>query len=250
MRGNMIRPIKDHKDRFTFPLLAALTKFVLGLFFRQIIVKGRENLPKSGPFICIANHSSRFDGPTLGCILDRPANFMVSPYELKGLQGWLLGKVGSFSSDPRQDFVSHIKARTAKGEPFVIFPEGTTYYDGYTHPFKKGVAKLALQAYSAGINLPVVPVAIDYDFKKPRQARFNIGQPVDITEYGKALTPATKDAVTASLLSALEREVLSLRAELGCTADAQKLLASREALGPVNLPVGNQLIEDRALLFG
>ncbi|MBK9204658.1 MAG: 1-acyl-sn-glycerol-3-phosphate acyltransferase [Candidatus Obscuribacter sp.] len=61
----MIRPIKDHKDRFTFPILAALTKFVLGLFFRQIIVKGRENLPKSGPFICIANHSSRFDGPTL-----------------------------------------------------------------------------------------------------------------------------------------------------------------------------------------
>lgn len=236
----MSKEIVDKKDPISFFLLSLITKIVLFLFFRKIQVRGLRNIPRKGPFICVANHSSRFDGPVLGRILDRPANFMVSPNELKGLQGTLLRKVGSFPSNPRHDFVSFVLSRFGKQEPFVIFPEGNVFYDGHTHKFKKGVAKVAFAALLHGMNVPIVPVAIGYNFQGQWQARFNFGEPIYVQDY-LALYEKDKDLATNNLLTSLHREVLSLRAELGCKEDEVQLLESGENF---KLPLGNQLVGD------
>lgn len=238
----MSKEIVDKKDPITFFLLSLITKIVLALFFRRIQVKGLENIPRTGPFICVANHSSRFDGPTLGRIINRPANFMVSPNELKGLQGALLRKVGSFPSNPRLDFVSFVLFRFRKGEPFVLFPEGNVFYDGYTHKFKKGVAKVAFAALLQGMNVPIVPVAIGYNFQGQWQARLNVGEPISARDY-LALHEKDKELATNNLLTSLHREVLSLRAELGYKADEKQLLESGVEF---RLPVGNELLDEVA----
>jgi|GEM_PF-984834 1-acyl-sn-glycerol-3-phosphate acyltransferase len=207
-----LAPIKDLKDPFTFPFLSALTKVVLGLWYRRLEVWGIDNLPQTGPFICVANHSSRFDGPTLGRLLDRPANFMVAPTELVGLQGFLLGKVGSFPANPRLDLIEHAIGRFELGEPLVIFPEGNVFYDGKTHPFKKGFCKLAFAAIERGLDIPVIPVGISYG-KDLRSAHFNFGQPIRLDP-----TQDIKDVANA-----IHREVLALRAEIGVVADQSAL---------------------------
>ena len=144
--------MRDCKDPVSFFLLSLLAKLVIALHFKKVDIRGKENLPATGPFICIANHSSRWDGPTLGRIIDRPANFMVSPNELQGLQGFLLSRVGAFPAHPKLDFVSHVMQQFKKGEPFVIFPEGNVFYDGHTHPFKKGIARIAFAAQQNNID--------------------------------------------------------------------------------------------------
>jgi hypothetical protein len=59
-----------------------------------------------------------------------------------------------------------------KGEPFVIFPEGNVFYDGHTHPFKKGIARIAFAAHQNNIEVPIVPVGITYE---SGVAHYNIG---------------------------------------------------------------------------
>lgn len=209
----MLRQVVDGKDPFSFAILAGLTRIVLDNYL-NIQIKGVENLPKSGPFICVANHSSRFDGPTIGRLINRPACFMVHPNELKGFQGFLLTKVGAFPSSPRYDFVAHVLSRFEKGEPFVIFPEGTVHYDGITHPFKKGVTKVAFAALEAGFDVPIIPIAAGYDFQGKRKALYNIGEAIAVSSYKESYA---RDAQAASqaLLDDLHKQVLALRMELG-----------------------------------
>lgn len=210
--------MKDAKDPITFFFLAFLTKLVIALFFRKLNVRGRENLP-AGPFICIANHSSRWDGPVLGCLINRPANFMVSPNELTGLQGLLLHKVGAFPAHPKLDFVGHVLKQFGKGEPFVIFPEGNVFYDGHTHNFKKGVARVAFSAWQAGFDVPIVPVGIRYE---NGVACYNFGHPVSGVEY-KQLFEENQALAMKSLTASLEREVRYLTSEIGNIQDRRQL---------------------------
>ncbi|CAN5384451.1 hypothetical protein BH11CYA1_BH11CYA1_32470 [soil metagenome] len=211
--------MRDCKDPISFFLLSLLAKLVIALHFKKVDIRGKEYLPAIGPFICIANHSSRWDGPTLGRILDRPANFMVSPNELKGLQGFLLSRVGAFPAHPKLDFVGHVMQQFKKGEPFVIFPEGNVFYDGHTHPFKKGIARIAFAAHQNNIEVPIVPVGITYE---SGIAHYNFGPAISIDDYAADLqiNPA---GASKRLTTSLHREVCHLRSELGCLADRRQL---------------------------
>ncbi len=211
--------MRDYKDPVSFFLLSLLAKLVIAMHFKKIDIHGKENLPAVGPFICIANHSSRWDGPTLGRIIDRPANFMVSPNELKGLQGFLLSRVGAFPAHPKLDFVGHVLQQFKKGEPFVIFPEGNVFYDGHTHPFKKGIARIAFAAHQNNIEVPIVPVGITYE---SGIAHYSFGPAISIETYAADLqiNPA---AASKRLTTSLHREVCYLRSELGCLADRRQL---------------------------
>ncbi|MDP3510042.1 MAG: lysophospholipid acyltransferase family protein [Candidatus Melainabacteria bacterium] len=211
--------MRDCKEPISFFILSLFAKLVIALHFKKVDIRGKENLPASGPYICIANHSSRWDGPTLGRIIDRPANFMVSPNELQGLQGFLLSRVGAFPAHPKLDFVSHVMQQFKKGEPFVIFPEGNVFYDGHTHPFKKGIARIAFAAHQNNIEVPIVPVGITYE---SGVAHYNIGTPVSIEDYAADLQ-INPVAASKRLTTSLHREVCYLRSELGCLADRRQL---------------------------
>ncbi len=212
--------MKDRKGPISFFILSLLTKLVLALHFKRVVLSGRENLPASGAYICIANHSSRWDGPTLGTVVNRPANFMVSPNELIGLQGFLLGKVGAFPAHPKLDFVSHVLGQFRKGEPLVIFPEGNVFYDGHTHPFKKGIARIAFAAHQQNLEVPIIPTAIRYE---NGQAFFKFGAAISVSEYiGELAVNAA--AAGKRLTQSLHREVCLLSSELGCQADGRQLL--------------------------
>lgn len=211
--------MRDCKDPVSFFLLSLLAKLVIALHFKKVDIRGKENLPATGPFICIANHSSRWDGPTLGRIIDRPANFMVSPNELRGLQGFLLSRVGAFPAHPKLDFVSHVLQQFKKGEPFVIFPEGNVFYDGHTHPFKKGIARIAFAAQQNNIEVPIVPVGITYE---DGIAHYNFGSAISIEDYTADLQ-INPVAASKRLTTSLHREVCYLRSELGCLADRRQL---------------------------
>jgi 1-acyl-sn-glycerol-3-phosphate acyltransferase len=224
----MTRKIKDLKDPFSYLFLAAIVKTLIAIFFRKIELRGAAGLPRSGPYICIANHTSRWDGLVVGRLIDRPATFMVHPNELKGLQGVLLRKGGAFPANPKIDFASFVVDRFRHNEPFVIFPEGNVFYDGQTHPFKKGVARVALHAASQDMDVPIVPLAVGYQWTR-RTIVINVGTPISALEYRSEYGQNPTGAMNR-LCTALHREVLALRSDLGFEADRKQLLAVKHGL--------------------
>lgn len=190
-----------------------VNEIVLLFKFRRIEVYGRENVPKTDPFILVSNHSSRFDGLMVLRVLRRKANYMVSPAELRGYQGLTLPWVGAFPADPRHDLIGFVEDGFRKGEGLVVFPEGTVFYDGLLHPFKLGAARIALAAQRDGIAIKVIPASIVYDWEAPAVAKIVFGQPVDLSSYSERYE---KDppAVAKNLTESLFREVSALKSEL------------------------------------
>ncbi len=221
----MKRELIDRKSWLTYSVFALLNKLAVHTHFEVLDIIGRENIPREGPFLLVSNHISRWDGPVAYEIISRPANFMVSPNELLGLQGLILRSMGSFPANPRfaiQDFVLN---QMGRGEGVVIFPEGDIFRDGTTHAFKPGAARLALNCAREGLDFPVVPMAIRYSQSGTR-AMVMVAPPVELQSYLDSHAEQPQQAVS-SLTVRLHREVSHLRYCLGELGDRISLFTGR-----------------------
>lgn len=217
--------IADRKNALTYAFWSTVNKVVLGNRFVTVEVEGRENLPANRGFMLVANHSSRWDGLLVYNLINRPANFLVHPNELRGPQGTVLKSMGSFPASTQFDLQSHIERQLRKGEGVVIFPEGDVHRDGLTHSFKSGAARFALNAVRAGVDVPIVPVAMKYS-DDLSSVRIKVGEPISTTEYLELFLKESAQAVR-SLTDRLQREVCHMRLELGADQEALNLFATK-----------------------
>jgi len=66
-----------------YAAVQALSRTAIRLFFRDVAVVGKENFPRSGPVILIANHSNQFvDAMALLHACPRPVSFMIAEKSL------------------------------------------------------------------------------------------------------------------------------------------------------------------------
>jgi 1-acyl-sn-glycerol-3-phosphate acyltransferase len=144
------------------------------------------------------------------------------------LQGALIPGIGSFPARASRDVIKFIAQQARKNEPLVVFPEGTVYCDGTTHPFKTGAARIALSLNEMGVPVPIVPVAIRYDKNDKGKVQVSVGQPVLVHDYVEHFR-AEPALASKSLTSSLHREVCHLRMELGDTADQETLFIGSSA---------------------
>nr|WP_328795972.1 lysophospholipid acyltransferase family protein [Halosaccharopolyspora lacisalsi] len=116
----------------------------------------RERLPRSGPVVLVANHSSMIDGPLLFGMLPRRAVFLVKYEMFRGPLGWFLRKIGQLpvrrGEPDRTPLLAAVRVLRAGGL-VGVFPEGTRG-DGAVSNAQHGAAWLAR---SSGARL--VPVA-------------------------------------------------------------------------------------------
>lgn len=212
----------DRKNALVYAFWMLVNRIIIAIRFRELQIIGKQNLPKSGPFLLLSNHITRFDGLIVYQMIDRPANFMVSPNELIGMQGHVLSTMGAFPADPRADIINHALAQFKKGEGIVVFPEGNIFRDGSTHNFKNGAAKIAQAAVEQGIDIPVVPAAIHYA-DDGRVAQIALGPAVKASEYFGQSNKATNN-ILRTFCERMHREVCHLRASLGSVGDRLALL--------------------------
>jgi 1-acyl-sn-glycerol-3-phosphate acyltransferase len=135
--------------------------------YHRLRVEGAEHLPKSAPFVMIANHSSHLDAVTLASALpwtlrrvafpiaagdvffETPAASLFSAMMLNALPMWRK-RCGSHAMQELRD-------RLLSGPAiFILFHEGTRSRDGQMSRFKPGIGMIV-----AGAEVPVVPCYLE-----------------------------------------------------------------------------------------
>lgn len=179
------------------PLAYALGQhLVVPAYFGPITITGQDRLPAYGPVILAPSHRARWDSILLPfatgrAVTGRDLRFMVTADEVKGLQGWFIRRLGGFAVNVRRPTVASLRYGIdllLEGEMLVIYPEGGIRRDDRVHPFKPGLARLAVQAEAAraGLGVQVLPVDIYYGEAYPSwrcPAQIHIGAPVPVQTY-------------------------------------------------------------------
>ena len=129
--------------RIVYPIGCHL---IIPLYFGKIEIVGQENIPLEEPVIIAPTHRSRWDAFIVPYAVGRNVSgrdlqFMVSANEVKGLQGWVIRRMGGFPVDtdrPRLDSLRHsIELLKLNREMLTIFPEGGIFHDDSHSSLKK-----------------------------------------------------------------------------------------------------------------
>jgi 1-acyl-sn-glycerol-3-phosphate acyltransferase len=157
---------------------------LLRLLFR-FEVQGRENIPRSGNYVVIANHLNWLDEFALLYLfpVEPRLHFLADPTLLvtRKFQWWLVRTTGGYVPVVRErhgdrTLFRHVDRALELGGAVAIFPEGNYgTNEGDLLPFHKGFAHFAIKA-----QVPVVPVALsgtkDLWFRKT--IKVVIGKPI------------------------------------------------------------------------
>jgi 1-acyl-sn-glycerol-3-phosphate acyltransferase len=154
----------SRKANLPYRLVRLIAVPLLRLIFR-FEVEGRENIPREGNYIVIANHLNWLDEFTLLLLfpVEPRLHFLADPTLLvtRKVQWFLVRTTGGYVPVVRehhgdQALFHHVDRALEVGGAIAIFPEANYGpVEGGLLPFKKGFAHFAIKA-----GVPVVPVAL------------------------------------------------------------------------------------------
>jgi 1-acyl-sn-glycerol-3-phosphate acyltransferase len=203
------------------PLAMVITQdLALPGFFSQVMVRGREHLPRSGAVLLAPTHRARWDALLLPHaagrrVTGRDCRFMVTRDEMAGPQGWLLQRLGCFPVDQGRPTLASLRLAVnllERGEQLVMFPEGRIHRHDEPLRLHQGLARLAQLAAGQGVDVRVVPVGIAYGQPVPRPgqtAALQIGPALGVSQGGRAAAASFTADLAASMVWA-EREARKL----------------------------------------
>ncbi len=192
------------------PIRAIVTTLV------HVRVEGRENLPKTGPYIIVANHINWKDPPLITIILDLSVRYMAKIQAFGyPVLGYLLRATGAFpvrrGEGDRRALVTALRVLSA-GQILGFFPEGHRSESGALLRGKPGVGFLASRAG----DVPLVPIAM-IGTKQPLlrlifggHAVLRVGRPFRLTDLSveeRRDEQAMTDAVMTRIASLLPPEM-------------------------------------------
>jgi 1-acyl-sn-glycerol-3-phosphate acyltransferase len=145
--------------RFLYDCFFALGSILMGMLF-PLRVTGGNVVPRTGPFLLIANHQSYLDPPMLGqtCYRRRLHYLAMSGLFTLAPFRWLISSLGAIPIERTGNAGPGLKASLkclSEGHGLVIFPEGGRTVNGSIQPFKRGAMLLIRKT-----NAPVVVAGI------------------------------------------------------------------------------------------
>ncbi len=190
-------------------MIQALSKWIVGTFFREIVVDGRDHLPERGPVIFTPNHPNALIDPLLLYLFSpqfRTRFVAKSTLFSIPVFGWILRRIGSIpvvrhlDAQGEIDYTAFFAACVGaleRGGSIVIFPEGRSLPQPFMAPVKTGPARLFLMAREKGITVSIVPVGLNYEqgavFRT--SVLISVAPPIDTTSYEAAAKTDHKAAV-------------------------------------------------------
>ena len=168
---------------------------VLRFFFsKRKIINNGFSIPINSSIILAPTHRSRWDGLVLTMAMGRrvtkkDCRFMVTKSEMRGVQGWFLKRLGSFSINQLSPSLSALRYAIdliEKGEQLVVFPEGKINRYGKKLVLKEGLYRLARLATKKTTSITIIPIGIAYSNITPNfrgEFCLSIGKPIPINDY-------------------------------------------------------------------
>jgi len=183
-------------------------------YFRSLSIKGKDNIPDSGPVIFAPNHPSAFMDPILlSTQINRKLYFLargdIFKSKLAAAFFQLIHMIPVFRKgetqghDQKNDQIfrkcfDHL----AKGKPIMIFPEGLSKTERRLRPIKTGAARIALGAeflHHFALGVKIVPVGINYS--NPHSFRsdvfINFGVPIEASAFREIFLKDDREGVHA-----------------------------------------------------
>lgn len=176
-----------------YRLSYVLFSVILRLFCR-LTIRGKEHIPRQGPAILVANHSSLLDPFIVTCCTNRIIHWLVASWVFRiAFFSCFAKRIPFLKVEPgRGNNKEALKdAITLLGEGRVIgvFPEGGVSKNGEIIPFLSGAAYIAIRA-----GAPIVPLYINgaRSFFKFHKITVKIGEPFFLNQE---CLPSDKDAL-------------------------------------------------------
>lgn len=193
--------------------ISRLIVAILLLLFTRRRVRGRDNIPKQGPLIAVANHLSFIDPPLVASILGRRAVFMAKEELFRSrITGYLMGSLGAFpvnKGQPDRRALHRAMQVLADEQALAIFPEGMRSKSGRLGLAFPGAALISLRS-----GAPLVPIGIS-GTERIRGLSWLWHRPVITVTIGKAFTlPPISGKLNKDELSRLTDVIMVRIAEL------------------------------------
>ncbi len=143
----MLRASEENRDRVDRRVRWALPFVEAAIWpFQRITVEGRENVPRTGPVLIVANHVAVFDPVTIIIAARRQIHWLATR---SLLQEPVLSRFMQMAAVvPRRKFVAdsqsirQLKAWANLGTAVGLFPEGMRTWDGTVQPVLPAIEKL------------------------------------------------------------------------------------------------------------
>jgi 1-acyl-sn-glycerol-3-phosphate acyltransferase len=152
----------------------------------KVTLEGVENIPKKGPMIFIANHTSIVDTFLFGCNMPRKVYFMAKSTEYESPVIRLFFNlsrafpVRRYDTDPGA--LRNAYRVLQLGEMIGIYPEGERTWDGKLQPLRRGTIRFSL---SAGV--PVIVGGIKGAYQQQPRWGGLISRPTIEIKFGKPI---------------------------------------------------------------
>lgn len=176
--------------------------FFLRLFIRFVLifvgtakVTGRENIPKSGPYIIVLNHMSLTDAPLLFLAFP-PVQlrfFAGEKWQKHPVFGPIMAMAGAIyinRGEVDRKALSEAMMAIEAGSIFALAPEGTRSKVGYMQEARPGAAYLATRS-----KIPILPAAVvntdtvGANLKRLRRTKLeaHIGKPFELPNLDRRI---------------------------------------------------------------
>jgi 1-acyl-sn-glycerol-3-phosphate acyltransferase len=183
-----------------YTFLQNIIKIALAIFFQKIEIRHRENVPKLGPVLFVANHpDSQMDAFIMSSAIKRKVHYIAhAGLFTRKLQAWLLRNCGVIAVHQQRDKSDSAERNVEafqecyevleRGDVIGIFPEGISEMQRRVRKIKTGAARIILESerrnnYDLGVKL--IPIGL-YFFSRSRfrsKVLVNVGRPIELQPY-------------------------------------------------------------------
>lgn len=189
---------------------------LIGSYWRLRLAGDVDGIPREGPLLVAANHSSFLDPWFIGMIFPRYIRYLVSDQWYYRNRTWnvvfrAFGTVPVKRGDPRATIRS-VEEVLERGEVVGIFPEGRVSHDGRIQRFHSGVARTAARS-----GVPVLPLGVRGGFEslphhrripRPNRVTIHVGRSLQFADG--PIPGRVPQAEIREFNSVLEEEIRTL----------------------------------------
>lgn len=207
-----------------YELMKILVRACTSIYFKRIVAAGLEKLPASGPTIIVANHPNTLMDPLLiAAAVKQRIGFVANAgiFSNRALAAFfryfhvipIFRKKDVAPGEKPDNTQAFAQCHTylAQSGTFLIFPEGSSYYEINLREIKTGTARIAL-SYDGPGELRIAPIALDYSdaIQFRSMVRVTAGKPIAVSAYREAYQRNEVEAVealTADIRKALAKKL-------------------------------------------